>query len=60
MPPYVGMHGQKTNGGYNVSISVQTQIFHLVVNSTRLNLVFSETPISIQRFHDHDQLLAKS
>ena len=28
--------GQKTNGGYNASISVQTPIFHLVVNSTRL------------------------
>ena len=28
MPPYVGM-ARKQNGGYNVSISVQTLIFHL-------------------------------
>ena len=33
--PYVGM-ARKQNGGYNASISVQTLIFHLVVNSTRL------------------------
>ena len=33
--------GQKTNGGYNASISVQTLIFHLVVNSTRLKTVRS-------------------
>ena len=33
--PYVGM-ARKQNGGYNASISVQTPIFHLVVNSTRL------------------------
>ena len=33
--------GQKTNGGYNVSISVQMLIFHLVVNSTRLKTVRS-------------------
>ena len=32
--PYVGM-ARKQNGGYNASISVQTLIFHLVVNSTR-------------------------
>ena len=35
MSPYVGM-ARKQNGGYNASISVQTPIFHLVVNSTRL------------------------
>ena len=38
MPPYVGM-ARKQNGGYNASISVQTPIFHLVVNSTRLQTV---------------------
>ena len=37
---YVGM-ARKQNGGYNVSISVQTLIFHLVVNSTRLKTVRS-------------------
>ena len=36
--PYVGM-ARKQNGGYNASISVQTLIFHLVVNSTRLKTV---------------------
>ena len=41
MPPYVGM-ARKQNGGYNASI------FELIV--------FSETAISIQRFHDHDLL----
>ena len=40
MPPYVGM-ARKENGGYNASISVQTPIFHLVVNSTRLKTVRS-------------------
>ena len=40
MPPYVGM-ARKQNGGYNASISVQTPIFHLVVNSKRLNTVIS-------------------
>ena len=35
MSPYVGM-ARKQNGGHNASISVQTLIFHLVVNSTRL------------------------
>ena len=40
MPPYVGM-ARKQNGGYNVSISDQTQIIHLVVNSTRLKTVRS-------------------
>ena len=40
MSPYVGM-GRKQNGGYNASISVQTLIFHLVVNSTRLKTVRS-------------------
>ena len=40
VPPYVGM-ARKQNGGYNVSISVQTLIFHLVVNSTRLKTVRS-------------------
>ena len=35
MSPYVGM-ARKQNGGYNASISVQTPIFHLVVNSTRM------------------------
>ena len=40
MPPYVGM-ARKQNGGYNASISVQTPIFHLVVNSTRLKTVRS-------------------
>ena len=38
MPPYVGT-ARKQNGGYNTSISVQTPIFHLVVNSTRLDLL---------------------
>ena len=38
MSPYVGM-ARKQNGGYNASISVQTLIFHLVVNSTRLKTV---------------------
>ena len=38
--PYVGMP-RKQNGGYNASISVQTLIFHLVVNSTRLKTVRS-------------------
>ena len=40
MPPYVGM-ARKQNGSYNASISVQTLIFHLVVNYTRLNTVRS-------------------
>ena len=40
MPPYVGM-ARKQNGGYNVSISVQTLIFNQVVNSTRLKTVRS-------------------
>ena len=40
MPPYVGM-ARKQNGGYNASISVQTPIFHLVVNSTCLKTVRS-------------------
>ena len=40
MSPYVGM-ARKQNGGYNTSISVQTLIFHLVVNSTRLKTVRS-------------------
>ena len=31
----------KQNGGYNASISIQTLIFHLVVNSTRLKTVRS-------------------
>ena len=38
--PYVGM-ARKQNGGYNASISVQTLIFHLVVNSTHLKTVRS-------------------
>ena len=38
--PYVGM-ARKQNGSYNASISVQTLIFHLVVNSTRLKTVRS-------------------
>ena len=38
--PYVGM-ARKQNGGYNASISVQTLIFRLVVNSTRLKTVRS-------------------
>ena len=38
--PYVGM-ARRQNGGYNASISVQTLIFHLVVNSTRLKTVRS-------------------
>ena len=33
--------GQKQNGGYNASTSVQTPIFHLVVNSTCLKTVRS-------------------
>ena len=40
MSPYVGM-ARKQNGGYNASISVQTLIFHLVENSTRLKTVRS-------------------
>ena len=40
MPPYVGM-ARKQNGGYNASISIQTPIFHLLVNSTRLKTVRS-------------------
>ena len=40
MSPYVGM-ARKQNGGYNASISVQTLIFHPVVNSTRLKTVRS-------------------
>ena len=40
MSPYVGM-ARKQNGGYNASISVQTLIFHLVVNSTSLKTVRS-------------------
>ena len=40
MLPYVGM-ARKQNGCYNVSISVQTLIFHLVMNSTRLKTVRS-------------------
>ena len=40
MAPYVGM-ASKQNGGYNASISVQTLIFHLVVNSTRPKTVRS-------------------
>ena len=38
--PYVGM-ARKQNGSYNASINVQTLIFHLVVNSTRLKTVRS-------------------
>ena len=41
VPPYVGM-ARKQNGGYNASISIQTPIFHLVVNSTRLKTVRSD------------------
>ena len=33
--------GQKQNGGYNASISIQTLIFHLVVNSTHPKTVRS-------------------
>ena len=40
MPPYVGM-ARKQNGGYNASISAQTPIFQLVVNSTRLKTLRS-------------------
>ena len=40
MPPYVEMD-RKQNGGYNASISVQTLIFHLVLNSTRTKTVRS-------------------
>ena len=40
MPLYVGM-ARKQNGGYNASISVQTPIVHLVVNSTHPNIVRS-------------------
>ena len=38
--PYVGM-ARKQNGGYNGSISVQTPIFHLVVNYTRMKTLRS-------------------
>ena len=41
MPPYVGM-ARKQDGSYNASISIQTPIFHLVVNSTRLKTVRSD------------------
>ena len=40
MPPYVGM-ARKQNGGYNVSISVQTPLVHLVANCTHLKTVRS-------------------
>ena len=40
MPPYVGM-ARKQNGGCHGSISVQTPIFRLVVNSTRLKTLRS-------------------
>ena len=40
MSPYVGM-ARKQNGGYNGSISVQTPIFHLVVNYTRMKTLRS-------------------
>ena len=40
MSPYVGM-ARKQNGGYNGSISVQTPIFHLVVNYTRIKTLRS-------------------
>ena len=40
MPPYVGM-ARKQNGGYNASISVQTPMVHLVVNSTHPKTVRS-------------------
>ena len=39
--PYVGMAAENKMSGYNASISVQTLIFHLVVNSTRLKTVRS-------------------
>ena len=38
--PYVGM-ARKQNGSYNASISVQTPIVHLVVNSTHPTTVRS-------------------
>ena len=40
MPPYVGM-ARKQNGSYNASISVQTPIVHLVMNSTHPKTVKS-------------------
>ena len=40
MSPYVGM-ARKQNGGYNGSTSVQTPIFHLVVNYTRMKTLRS-------------------
>ena len=40
MPPYVGM-AKKQNGGNNGSNSIETSIFHLVVNSTRLKTLRS-------------------
>ena len=40
MPPYVGM-AREQNGGYNASISIQTPIVHLVVNSTHPKTVRS-------------------
>ena len=40
VPPYVGMT-RKQNGGYNGSISIQTPIFHLVVNYTCLKTLRS-------------------
>ena len=40
MSPYVGM-ARKQNGGYNASISVQTPLVHLVVNSTHPKTVRS-------------------
>ena len=47
VPPYVGM-ARKQNGGYNASISVQTLIVHLVVNSTHPKTVrSSSSPASL-------------
>ena len=40
MTPYVGM-ARKQNGVYNASISVQTPIVHLVVNSMHPKIVKS-------------------
>ena len=43
--PYVGM-ARKQNGGYNVSISIQMPIVHLVVNSIGIHKYVSSDSYS--------------
>ena len=63
--PYVGM-ARKQNGGYNASISVQTLIFHLVVNSTRLKTVRSalwrcpNSTVALRLLENERAILAKT